>query len=395
MKIEFNPPHGEKVLKTSKDGQGLEITINPEFEKLIPNLSITELSLLETNLEEEGCRQPLVIWNGILVDGHNRYRLCKEKGISFQVIEKHFSSEDDAKLWMITNQLARRNLINVARLRLEDARQEILSKKAKENSLSNLKQFQAVDNQESTDSALVRCRDNEEIGKVSKEIAKRTGIGSRTVEKYNHLAKYAEGEILDQMCEGAFDEEGKKMTIAREYNKLKKKQRLEELRHKGFPLSKYRVIYADGKSMSLDEMKRYPVNELAKESSILFFWTFVPHLKDSMDLLKYWGFEYARTLLWDFVRPYEFGCTELTHEFLLVAHKGDWTGVVPENSQKLPSLFQKDRGDKDPYEARPQEYKEMIHKLYPSDIKVDLFSRETSEGWEVYNQENNAKKLWS
>jgi len=98
------------------------LTIDPEFESLCPALTEKEEAQLRSNLEEDGCRDPLVVWgcNGeeLLVDGHNRYRLCQELGIGFKTVRMRFESRDKAKQWILTNQLGRRNLTDEQRTRL-------------------------------------------------------------------------------------------------------------------------------------------------------------------------------------------------------------------------------------------------------------------------------------
>ena len=101
------------------------ITILPELEAYIPPLSTDEFSHLERDILENGCRETLLIWstyesvvynNGstnpinILVDGHNRYRICQRNKVEFNVALKEFYSLQEAKHWMIRNQLGRRNL---------------------------------------------------------------------------------------------------------------------------------------------------------------------------------------------------------------------------------------------------------------------------------------------
>jgi DNA modification methylase len=84
--------------------------ISKELEVLIPPLTSEEFKQLERNILEEGIRDPLVTWNGILVDGHNRYRIAKEYDIDFETVEKEFSDMNAVKEWMVNNQLGRRNL---------------------------------------------------------------------------------------------------------------------------------------------------------------------------------------------------------------------------------------------------------------------------------------------
>ena len=86
------------------------LEINPALQSVMPPIQNNEMELLTQSLLEEGCREPLVIWNGMLVDGHNRYRICHEYDIPFAVVEMEFSDLGAAITWSIRNQIARRNL---------------------------------------------------------------------------------------------------------------------------------------------------------------------------------------------------------------------------------------------------------------------------------------------
>lgn len=87
-----------------------ELKIDPELRDYIPPLSDNELATLTESLIEDGCNEPLTVWNGVIVDGHNRYRICRKNNIPFVYEEKSFDSKDRAKLWMAKKQLGRRNL---------------------------------------------------------------------------------------------------------------------------------------------------------------------------------------------------------------------------------------------------------------------------------------------
>jgi ParB-like chromosome segregation protein Spo0J len=78
-----------------------------ELEVLIPPLTSEEFKQLERNILEEGIRDPLVTWNGILVDGHNRYRIAQEHDMNYVTVEKEFTDMNAVKEWMINNQFGR------------------------------------------------------------------------------------------------------------------------------------------------------------------------------------------------------------------------------------------------------------------------------------------------
>jgi AraC-like DNA-binding protein len=92
----------------------MNLAILPELEEFIIPLQREEYKLLERNILEEGCREPLMVWPAkekqILVDGHNRYRICSKHGMPFKTNEINFHDLEEAKIWIINNQMGRRNL---------------------------------------------------------------------------------------------------------------------------------------------------------------------------------------------------------------------------------------------------------------------------------------------
>lgn len=88
----------------------MEIKIDPEFQALIPPLAAEERQQLEANIVQDGCRDPLVVWDGILIDGHNRHEICTRLGIEFTTVSLEFLNRDEVMDWIDSNQLGRRNL---------------------------------------------------------------------------------------------------------------------------------------------------------------------------------------------------------------------------------------------------------------------------------------------
>ena len=64
--------------------------IDPEFHALIPPLSDDERAQLESNIKAEGCRDALIVWGDLLVDGHRRYEICKAHDLEFEIAHKEF-----------------------------------------------------------------------------------------------------------------------------------------------------------------------------------------------------------------------------------------------------------------------------------------------------------------
>ena len=88
----------------------MQLKIEPEFQELIPPLTAEEYKQLEDNIIREGCRDALVVWNGFIVDGHNRYEICQRHGVEFKTVDHQFSNKDEVMDWIDANQLGRRNL---------------------------------------------------------------------------------------------------------------------------------------------------------------------------------------------------------------------------------------------------------------------------------------------
>ena len=89
--------------------------IDKEFEALIPPLTAEEAKQLEANLVEAGgARDPLVCWRDsdrlVLLDGHNRHRICTRLGLPFEVVDIELDDREAAEDWIDRNQLGRRNL---------------------------------------------------------------------------------------------------------------------------------------------------------------------------------------------------------------------------------------------------------------------------------------------
>lgn len=86
------------------------ITVDSEFQSLIPPLSEDEFARLEKSVIAEGVRDPIITWGGVIVDGHNRHAICEKHGVDCPSREREFESRDAAKIWIIENQFGRRNL---------------------------------------------------------------------------------------------------------------------------------------------------------------------------------------------------------------------------------------------------------------------------------------------
>ncbi|GAB3570737.1 hypothetical protein GCM10027578_27690 [Spirosoma luteolum] len=113
------------LMQSMLDEVKASIVVLPELKALIPPLLTGEREQLSANIHQEGCREPLLIWQttqgviensdkpdpiNVLIDGHNRYEICTAGGIDFRIALKDFETMQAVREFMIDNQLGRRNL---------------------------------------------------------------------------------------------------------------------------------------------------------------------------------------------------------------------------------------------------------------------------------------------
>jgi hypothetical protein len=192
-----------------------EIKIDPEFQKLIPPLSLEEREQLEKNILCDGCRDPLVLWNGILLDGHNRLEICKAHDIPFKIVDapEEIKERTDARIWIRNNQAGRRNLTPAWKIELELGNKEDLLKKNEEIKAQTIPKkgqqgFQRV----------VSQNDNT---RTRTTIAKSAGVSTGQVGMAEQVRKKAP-ELWEQAKAG-------EVSISTAYKQTKKKESKDKL----------------------------------------------------------------------------------------------------------------------------------------------------------------------
>ena len=223
------------------------IEIKEEFKKLIPALTAEEFKQLEENILKDGIRDPLVLWNGYLIDGHNRYQIAFKHGLEYNTIDKEFKDESEVKEWMINNQFGRRNLSNYQRSVLALELESVFSERAKEN----LKLSEGKGKQISAEVKVVPIETRKELAKVA-------NVSHDTIAKVKLIQAQATPEVKAQLSTGEVSinqvyqdiKKEEKQEVIRE-KKKEYEQRIERVSNNQFKvdifntINKFRVIYAD------------------------------------------------------------------------------------------------------------------------------------------------------
>lgn len=157
------------------------LIIDNEFKSLVPPPSADELEQLEANILSDGCREPLVVWQDTLIDGHNRHSICSKHNIPYTVAEKEFECRERATLWIIDNQVGRRNLQPIDRVPLLEKKRAILRAQAAERKMARLLR--------GPESPVAVNLPEREIGEVNESLASQAGVSRKT---YEHLKDVAE-----------------------------------------------------------------------------------------------------------------------------------------------------------------------------------------------------------
>jgi len=175
-----------------------KLTVDKEFMQLIPPLQEEEYQQLKQNiLSKRKCLNAIILWDGIIIDGHNRFYICIEHGIEFEVKDMHFDSREDAKLWILENQLGRRNLTDAARIELAMAKSELLRAKAKE------RQSLAGGDKFGNEALLAKSSlATEDRINVRKSVAGEANISERTVSTYKQIKEQGSPELLEAVKNG-------------------------------------------------------------------------------------------------------------------------------------------------------------------------------------------------
>ena len=78
---------------------------DPELMRLSIPYTQEEMTKLESNLIENGCLEPIVIWNGVILDGHKRYKICLDENIDYEIKEMEFNDSIEAAIWICSKRI--------------------------------------------------------------------------------------------------------------------------------------------------------------------------------------------------------------------------------------------------------------------------------------------------
>jgi len=372
----------------------MHIQIDPEFKALIPPLSKEELEQLEANIIKDGCRDPLVLWGEILIDGHNRHEICTRNSIPFKTVEKNFQNRDDAMDWMDANQLGRRNIqpqqADFLRGRIYNRRKKAVGK------------------------PLGTILDQNDPVSTAEQVAAETGVSPATVKRNGKMAEEVEN---DPELLAAINDRTEFKKVKREKKEKKRESRRQQNREKIESAPEPEKIIETGArfatividppwdwgdegdqdqmgrarpdyaTMSKEQLMALPVGALADDDCHLYMWITNRSLPKGFDLIQAWGFRYITAITW--AKP-SFGMGNYFRgqtEQILFAVKGS----QPLKRKDVGTLFTAPRGPNG-HSSKPVEFYDLVESCSPGPF-IEMFSRHNREGWTTWGEGSNALRL--
>ena len=191
--------------------QVYELKIDSDLHDLIPPLTEEEYRMLEDSIVRDGCDTPLTVWNGIIVDGHNRYEICMKHQIPFAIEKKEFADKEAAMFWMLEHQLARRNLNLYQRGELVLQFEPMLKAQAKKNQGAR-NDLDPNFRQNSAESS--------STGYSSKKMAEMAGVSHDTIKRVKKIKANADEDTKRRLRSG-------ELSIHRAYNDIMGKEHMD------------------------------------------------------------------------------------------------------------------------------------------------------------------------
>jgi N6-adenosine-specific RNA methylase IME4 len=388
------------------------ITIDPEFQALIPPLRPEELAQLEANVLADGIRDPLVVWGEVLIDGHNRYGLAQKHGLTYQLVQRDFADRDEACDWIDRNQLGRRNL-HPDQFALLVGRRYNRAKKAHGGD-------RKTESSGHSDHLNASQRIAAEHG-VGEKTVRRAGDFAAAVDRVKSIAPTIEADvasgaaparsavvkaaqILDSNPEAAAAILRGDKTIPEVIREQKRAELVERLTaveaveakaaagvydvlviDPPWPMQKIERDVApnqvefDYPTMSEDELANIAL-PMADDCHV-WVWTTHKFLPMAMRLLDAWGLKYVCTFVWHKPGGFQpFGLPQYNCEFALYARKGTPQFV---DTTAFPVCFDAPRGA---HSAKPEAFYDVVRRV-TAGRRLDMFNRRAIDGFDVWGNE--------
>lgn len=214
-----------------------KLKIDPELRDLLPPLTSEEKKQLEKSILENGyVGIPIFTWNDFIVDGHNRYEICWEHNVPFDLTVLGFDTKEEVIEWMLDIQLGRRNLTPIQRIAITEKYRPIYEKQAKENMSAGGGDKKSGSQNSSTPKI-------EKID-VRNKLAETAGVSTDTYSKGSKILNSNNEEVKQKVLSG-------EMSINAGYNAIKPQKSKEEQKD----ITNGKEVKSETKTVEQDNIK--------------------------------------------------------------------------------------------------------------------------------------------
>jgi len=136
-------------------------------------------------------------------------------------------------------------------------------------------------------------------------------------------------------------------------------------------------------TMTIAELGGLPLGSISDKNSMLFMWVVSPMLDDGIELMKKWGFKYSTiAFIWHKQRANPGHYTMSECEICLVGRRGKIP--TPRGARNVRQFLSEMRGK---HSAKPIEIRKRIELMFPTQTKLEMFARQSAEGWDAWGNE--------
>jgi N6-adenosine-specific RNA methylase IME4 len=372
-----------------------ELKSHPAAE-ILPLIEGDAFDQLVEDIRVHGQQEAITLTeDGLIVDGRNRYRACKELGIKPRTC---VIDESDPVAFVLSLNLHRRHLDESQRAMVSERLANLPrgTRQDRSNDLSTTTQAQAAKLLNVSVPSAKRARKVRAKGTSKLVAAVEQGkIPVSTAAQIASRPESAQDAIVSMVEAGA-----RPVEAVRTFQRETLGDRIADI-----PSGLYRVVYADPPWKYSDERElegytgtaaenSYPTMTMdlltkieipSADDAVLFMWATAPLLPDAFALGKAWGFVYKQNIVWDKVKSAMGGLGNYTltnHEHLLIFTRGSC--VV--DGEKIDSVQSVEKSKQ--HSCKPEHFRTLIDSMYPDGPRIELFRRgDAPDGWVVWGNE--------
>lgn len=372
---------------------------------LFPLLDDVDMRSLADDIAAHGLVEPITLYEGMVLDGRNRYRACHLAGVE---PEYRQYDGDNPIAWVVSVNLHRRHLSESQRAMVASRLATLGEGRPTETaSIEAVSQDNAADLLNVGRASVQRAREVQTHGVP--ELAQAVDEGRVAVSTAALIASEPVQEqraVLDAGDDRAIIRRANEIRIERrdERQALKRERVVQIGLNEAAPIDSigpFPVLYADppwrydfaedhGRqienhypTMSLDEIKALEVP--ADDDAVLFLWTTSPKLREGVEVLEAWGFSYVTCMVWVKDRIGMGYYARQQHELLLIGKRGALPTPDPEDRPS--SVVLAPRGE---HSAKPDVVYELLERMYPFRERCELFQRRPRDGWAGWGNQAGA-----